>query len=240
MKQYFKRQKRRVLKGANKGRDKLMLDRIPLRRMNLVPTARPHQWYDYTAGTDQWSESILLRELVRSDDDYNMETRPGNEARFMRSLLLFRIAHSASNPIEATYRILMVKFLEMAELTASYGVLSVEGTAMPREVILARAGNSYEWRLSPYTLGKDRGDDFPKYKVLYDQTFTFSNVGDRTSSKIVKMVIPGGRVRYKEGSSSGSTARGHIAVLILTTATAASAYYTFDYDYVVNFTSSGG
>lgn len=242
MKAYYKRTKRNMLKSANKKRRSLQMDPVPLRYHNFRPGTRPHQWANWSADPDNWSYVCTeFRAVSRTDDDYDLTKRPGNEARFIRSLLNLRIAHSASNRGEATYRVLLVKFLEMANISTSGSVtLHIEGTAVPRELILARASTSSEWRMSPYTKGKDRGDDYPKFKVIYDQTFTFSNVGDRLSTKILKIGIQGGRVRYKEDSSTGLTAKGHLALLVLTTASTSSSDRTFDFDYVCNFTASGG
>lgn len=246
LRRYNKAKRRAFLRHTNTMRKKLALDPVPKRRHRFVPVPRGHQWYDYSTNAYSWSFVCTeFREVARTDDDYNLTARPGNVARFLPSVLNFRITHSTSSRGEATYRFIMLKFLEMAATqsvtTGTDGrALSVNSTMLTRENILEVAADANEWRHSTYTRAVGRGDDTPKWTVVYDKVFTFNNNGDRSSTKMLQLNLRGGTVEYREDSSDGVTAKGHYVLLVLTTAGAMSSDRTFDFDYNVQFTSSGG
>lgn len=245
---YYRRKKRSHLKGVNKRRARLALDPVPIRRHEVVNGTRPTQWSDYTAAATRWSYvRAAFRVVQATDDDYSLTGRPGHTARFLPSVFILRITHSSltAERGEATYRVLMLKFLEMARVVAAaggtaYDTLEVDGVAVPREYILQRASDANEWRHSRYAFSYSRPENFPSFSVVYDKVFTFNNAGDRSSTKMLKIPIRGGRVDYAEDQTDGSYAKGHYVLLVLTTAGAQTAYRTFDFDYMVQFTSSGG
>lgn len=242
MKSHYRRKKRRAYTAANKRRKGLLLDEIPRRRHNLFPHlgVRPRQWFAGDNG--DWNFCERMRAVMRSDDDYDLRYRPGNTAHFQPSLFNLRIRHSTTSRGEVTYRFLLVRFFEMCDIdfttTATNRTCNVDGEALTVSKILARTANSTEWRMSPYLLGADRGDTIPKWRVIYDQTFTFNNNGDRTSTKILRIPIQGGRVRYHETSDLGKHAKGHLLLLGLTTAATNSDTRDYDFDYVSEFTAT--
>lgn len=78
--------------------------------------------------------------------------------------------------------------------------------------------------ISQYKIGEDRPE---KFQVLFDKTYVINTYQNRNTERVVTFKVRQKNiVKYDPDDTTGDTAEGHIVVLCLTDATAASASFT--------------
>lgn len=195
-----------ALKNLNKRRGNLGIAPLDFKFNNIFHSS---QWSIPSA--TQWSfEEDLCQVAIGATN----ETRESNRLKFLPTTANLFITQPQST--EFKYRVLLVKIFNKRSSFPD-----------PNQIFT----NSSYWWYANYKKYDDRVGGSDKFKVLYDKFLNFSTYNGNSSTRRIKVPIPGCMVKYDDDDTTGGEKENAVFLMIYTDATASSATHKISCDF---------